>query len=125
MATHSNRPVKRPETLRHLSPIPKNHLVSVIMPSYNQSQYLTESVGNVLTQEYSAIELIIIDGASTDETLDSLRKHDPDPRLHWVSEPDNAPLEAINKGLRMADGDLIGILPTSDVLQVHAIREAI
>lgn len=108
-----------------LLPLPPHPLVSIIMPSFNQSQYLMESVGSVLTQEHSAIELIFIDGASTDGTLDFLRKHDSDPRLHWVSEPDNGPTEAFNKGLRMADGDIIGILPTSDVLRVHAVREAI
>ena len=54
-----------------------------------------------------------------------MRKHDSDPRLHWVSEPDNGILEAVDKGLQRANGDIIGLLPTSDVLQVYAIREAI
>lgn len=122
MATHSNRTVERPETSKYLSPIPKNPLVSMIIPNYNHAQFLDESIRSILDQDYNAIELLIMDGGSTDGSLNILHKYDSDPRVRWVSEPDEGPLDAWFKGLRLAAGDLMGVLSSTEIYLPGAIR---
>lgn len=111
--------------LSSLPPLSTHPLVSIIIPSRNQSAFVEETIRSVLTQDYDAIELIIVDGASTDNTTELLRGSDSDPRLRWLSEPDTGPMEACNKGFRMANGDLIGILPVTDTYLPGAIRDLV
>lgn len=90
-------------------------LVSVITPSYNQGHYIKATIESVLGQDYENIEYIVIDGDSTDDTLQILRSF-RDPRLTWVSEKDRGQSEAINKGLRRASGELLTYLNSDDLL---------
>ena len=85
--------------------------ISIVTPSFNQGRYIEEAILSVSTQMYSDIEHIVIDGGSTDETIGILKKY---PHLKWISEPDNGQAEALNKGLKMATGDLIGWLNADD-----------
>jgi len=87
--------------------------ITVITPSYNMGKYIEENIISVLSQIYSNVEHIIIDGSSTDNTIDILKKH---PHLKWISEPDKGQSDAYNKGLRMATGDLILCLNADDFL---------
>lgn len=85
--------------------------ISIVTPSYNQGQYIEEAIQSVLTQNYDDFEHIIIDGGSTDDTINVLKKY---PHLIWVSEPDEGQSDAINKGFRKVSGDIIGWLNADD-----------
>ena len=90
--------------------------VSIITVSYNSVSTLYDSIKSVLSQTYSDIEYIIIDGGSKDGTLDVIRKNEPlfEGRMKWISERDNGIYDAMNKGIRMASGDIVGILNSDD-----------
>lgn len=89
-------------------------LISVITPSFNQGRFIKATLDSVLKQDYTHIEHIIMDGGSTDETVDILKNY-ADPRLQWISEPDKGQSDAINKGLRMAKGDILAYLNSDDL----------
>ena len=96
---------------------------SIITPCFNSSGYLRETIESVLSQDYPAIEYIIVDGGSTDETVDIIREcADRDKRISWISEPDDGIADAFNKGIRMAKGNIIGILNSDDRYAPGALR---
>lgn len=96
---------------------------SIITITYNSKTYLDETIASVLSQEYSCFEYIVVDGGSTDGTLDIIKKHAAaDGRIRWISEPDNGISDAFNKGIRMATGDVIGILNSDDSYAPDVLR---
>ncbi len=98
-------------------------LVSIITPSYNQGRFIEETILSVLTQDYPSIEYIIVDGGSTDETLAILGKYCN--RIRWYSEEDLGQSNAINKGLRVAKGEILAYLNSDDTYLPGAIRRAV
>lgn len=88
--------------------------ISVIVPSYNQGRFIEETIRSIVTQGWSGLELIIIDGGSTDETLDVIRKYESK-IAYWISEPDRGQADAINKGLRRATGDVVTWFSADDL----------
>jgi len=90
--------------------------ISVITPSYNQAEYIESTIQSIITQGYPDLEYIVIDGGSTDGTVDILRKYDTN-ITHWVSEPDKGQSEALNKGFMLATGDVVGWLNSDDTYQ--------
>jgi len=108
-----------------LHPLPAEPFVTVIVPSFNQGAYLDDTIQSVLQQDYPHLELWVVDGGSTDGTLGVLRRYDPDPRVHWLSEPDRGYADAVNKGLHRARGDLIGIQSSDDFYGRGAISQAV
>jgi GT2 family glycosyltransferase len=101
-------------------------LVSVITPSFNQAGFIRETIESVLSQDYRNLEYIVVDGGSTDGTVDILRWYAArDPRFRFVSEPDQGQSDAINKGLRMANGSIIGWLNSDDTYLPGAIGKAV
>lgn len=88
--------------------------ISVITPSYNQGEFIEETIMSVLGQGYPNLEYIIIDGGSTDNTIDVLRKY-ANQFAYWVSDKDNGQASAINKGLAMATGDILCWLNSDDM----------
>ncbi len=90
-------------------------LISIITITFNSVRYVDEAIVSVLSQDYPDIEYLIIDGGSTDGTVDIIRRHaEMDTRIRWISEPDNGISDAFNKGIRMASGDVVGILNSDD-----------
>jgi len=96
-------------------------LVSVITVSYNAVNTIEKTIQSVLEQSYENIEFIIIDGGSTDGTVDIIKKYKSD-ISYWVSEKDNGIYEAMNKGISLAKGEFIGILNADDFYLKKAIE---
>ena len=101
-----------------------NLLVSIITVVYNGEKHIEQSIKSVLAQTYSNIEYIIIDGVSTDGTLDIVRKYEPK-ITQVISEKDTGIYNAMNKGLAMANGDVIAILNADDYYYPETIETVI
>ncbi|MBI9044557.1 MAG: glycosyltransferase [Anaerolineaceae bacterium] len=93
------------------SDLPK---ISIITPSYNSQDYIEQTIKSVVLQNYQNLEYIIIDGGSTDNTIEIIKKHEE--RIdYWISEKDSGQSEAINKGIRIATGDWIAWINADDI----------
>ena len=100
---------------------PKLPKISIITPSFNQGQYLEETILSVLNQDYPALEFFIIDGGSTDGSVEIIKKYAH--RLtYWESKPDRGQSHAINKGFRMASGEIVAWLNSDDLLAPGALK---
>jgi glycosyltransferase involved in cell wall biosynthesis len=102
---------------------PETPLVSIVTPSYNMVKYLPETIESVLSQDYPRIEYIVADGGSTDGSLEVLEKYKG--RLSFSSAPDAGPSDAIFKGLRKAQGDILGWINADDSLLPGGVRKAV
>jgi glycosyltransferase involved in cell wall biosynthesis len=92
--------------------------ISIVTPSYNQAEFLEEALLSVHDQNYPNIEHIVIDGASRDRSVSMLREYSGKPgwqHLRWVSESDEGQSDALNKGFKMASGDIVGWLNSDDL----------
>jgi glycosyltransferase involved in cell wall biosynthesis len=85
--------------------------ISIITPSYNQGKYIKQTIESVVEQDYSNVEHLVIDGGSKDETVEVLKRFD---HLKWISEKDGGQADALNKGLKMASGEIIGWINSDD-----------
>lgn len=99
-------------------------LVSIITIVYNGERHIEQAIQSVVNQTYSNIEYIIIDGGSTDNTLSIVRKYEKKISV-LVSEKDKGISDAFNKGLRLAQGEIIGIINADDWYEQHAVAEAV
>lgn len=95
-------------------------IISIVTPSYNQGQFLEETIRSVLLQGYPNIEYIIMDGGSTDKTLSIIHKYEPW-LTYWVSEPDGGQSDAINKGWKKSTGVILAWLNSDDTYRPEAL----
>ena len=101
--------------------------ISVITATYNSGRTIGDTLESVLRQTYSDVELIVVDGASRDDTMDVVRRYEPrfGGRMHWTSEPDRGIYDAMNKGIARATGDVIGILNSDDFYTSDTVLERV
>jgi len=99
----------------------KKHLVSIVMPAFNHEKYVGMAVESVLNQSYKNIELIVIDDGSTDRTGEVVQSY-KDPRLKYVYQENQDAYNALNQGLRMANGDFISILNSDDMYSKNRLK---
>jgi glycosyltransferase involved in cell wall biosynthesis len=105
---------------------PDRPLVSILVPSYNQGRFLGATLDSILAQDYRPLEIVVMDGASKDESVDVLRKYaDRHPEIRWRSEPDKGVADAVNKCLAEARGVFAGIQSSDDLYRPGAISEAV
>src|SRR5690606_7353489 len=93
------------------------------MPTRNQGHFIRESIDSVLGQNYPNVELVVMDGASTDDTVEILKSYGE--RIRWISEPDNGQADAINKGMSKVSGDVLAYLNSDDILLPGAIDKVV
>ncbi len=98
--------------------------ISIVMPSYNQVHFIERSILSVLNQGHPNLEFIIIDGGSTDGTINLIKKYESH-LAYWVSEPDQGQSDALNKGFARATGDIYGWLNSDDLYLPDAFHSAI
>lgn len=96
--------------------------ITIITPSYNQGQYIEQTIQSVINQYYPNLEYIIIDGGSNDNTIEIIKKYEKY-LTYWVSEPDNGQAHAINKGLERAAGSIFNWLNSDDYLEPGSLFE--
>jgi glycosyltransferase involved in cell wall biosynthesis len=99
-------------------------LVSIIVPSFNQGRFLREALKSILAQRYPKLELIVIDGGSTDNSISVIQECGPE-ITYWVSEVDRGQSHAVNKGLAAAHGEIVGWLNSDDLYLGDCIRSAV
>lgn len=99
-------------------------LVSIITVTFNAKDYLEQTIQSVLAQTYTPIEYIIIDGGSTDGTIDIIKRYS-NHLSYWVSEPDKGIYDAMNKGISYTKGELVGIVNASDFYEPDTVERVV
>ncbi len=101
--------------------------LSIITVTYNSGKTLRDTIESVLSQTYTNYEYIIVDGASKDNTIDIIKEYEPkfNGRMLWISEPDKGLYDAMNKGIRIATGDVVGTLNSDDFYIDNKVLEDI
>lgn len=102
----------------HINKMPK---LSIIIPNFNYGNYIEETILSVINQNYANTELIIIDGGSTDNSVEIIKKYDKYIN-YWISEKDNGQADAINKGLKVATGKYIAFINSDDTYLENAFN---
>ncbi len=101
--------------------------ISIVVLSYNQGQFIEETLKSIFNQSYKNYQVIVIDGRSQDKTIKILKKYQkkyPE-KLTWISEKDKGQTEAINKGLKLAKGDILTYLNSDDLYEKNTLAEAV
>ncbi|MFC2030390.1 glycosyltransferase family 2 protein [Chloroflexota bacterium] len=103
----------------------RNPLVSIVTPSFNGESFIEDVILSIKHQTYQNIEHIIVDGGSTDRTRDIICRHEGTYRMRWLSEADDGMYEAINKGMRLAGGDILAYLNCDDLYLPWSVQTAV
>lgn len=114
-----------PRETKPLPPLSERPLVSIIVPSYNQGRFIRQTIDSIIAQTYRPIEILVMDGASTDQTLDVLRSYKDVPEFRLWSEPDQGVVDAVNKGFARAKGEIAAIQSSDDCYFPEAVALAV
>lgn len=106
-------------------PEPAQPLVTIIIPSYNQGAFIRATLESCLSQDYRPLEILVMDGGSTDQTVDVLKSFSHHPELFWISERDKGVVDAVNKGFARARGEICAIQSSDDTYLPGAVRKAV
>jgi len=109
-------------TLAEIGKLYEWPMVSIVTPSFNQAEFIEDTIRSVLEQDYPRLEYIVVDGGSTDGTIDILKKYNG--KIHWLSEPDQGQTNAINKGFLLGKGEVLGWINSDDFYLPGAIKTA-
>lgn len=99
---------------------PASPTISIVIPSFNQGQFIGQTIDSILQQKYPQVEIIVCDGGSTDSTIQVLKSYGK--KIWWLSEKDKGQTDAINKGLRRATGEILAYLNSDDYLLPEAFK---
>ena len=101
--------------------------ISLITATYNSAETLRDTMQSVLNQTFKDVDYIVVDGGSKDATMDIVKEFEPqfEGRMRWVSERDKGIYDAMNKGVRMAQGDIVGILNSDDFFASDKVLETV
>lgn len=99
--------------------------LSLITPSYNSALTISRTIDSVIAQNYSDLEYIIIDGGSSDKTTEIVASYQDKLKINFISEPDKGIYDAMNKGIKLATGDVIGILNSDDLFYDDKVLSAV
>lgn len=109
-----------PKVKRYISSTGQLPKISIIVPSFNQAKFLPKALESIIRQNYPFLEILVYDGGSTDGSVEIIKQY-ASHLTYWSSEPDRGPAHAINKGLAMATGEVIGWLNSDDMLAEDAL----
>jgi len=98
--------------------------ISIVTTSFNSASTISDTIDSVLSQDYDNLEYIIADGGSKDGTLDIIKSYN-DPRIRWISEPDKGIYDGMNKGIKMATGEIVGIINSDDFYKNNSVISAV
>lgn len=98
-------------------------LITIITPSLNQGEFIRQTIDSVLSQRYPNLEYWVIDGGSSDDTIDILKSYGN--KIHWISEKDHGQADAINKGFKLAKGEIIAWVNSDDFYAPGSIKKAV
>jgi glycosyltransferase involved in cell wall biosynthesis len=119
---HAPRPLRLPASyFKPAPPSTRAPTIALVTPSYEQGRYLERTIQSVLMQSYPALEYVVQDGGSSDESVAVLRSYQ-DSALAWSSEPDSGQADAINRGFARTSGEIMGWLNSDDLLLPGALR---